>query len=92
MKLTCEQLAGIISAEGGFDKDLVYSVLNAAVRVAGNLLIEGHSVGWWRLGVLKPVVRAPRVVRNPRTKELDRVPEQRGIRFVVSKDLLRKIR
>lgn len=92
MKLTCEQFASVLSVDCGIEKEMVYAILNAASRRITNLLIDGNSIGWKNLGVLKPIVRATKRVRVPSTGKIMEVPEHISITFLPAKELKAKVR
>jgi DNA-binding protein HU-beta len=65
----------------------VKAVLDAAGAVSRELLADGREAEVIGLGVLKPVTRAAREGRNPKTGEALKIPAKKAAKFRASKAL-----
>ncbi|MDR2055636.1 MAG: HU family DNA-binding protein [Desulfovibrio sp.] len=65
----------------------IKAVLAAAGSVARGLLADGRDAVVIGLGVLKPVARAAREGRNPRTGEPVKIPARKAAKFRPGKAL-----
>ncbi len=68
-------------------KSNIEAVLKASANVGINTLADGGDFDLFGLGKIKPVTRAARKGRNPRTGEPIDIPEQQGAKFQPSKAL-----
>jgi DNA-binding protein HU-beta len=68
-------------------KATIKAVLDAAGAVSRELLDNGEDAEVFGLGVLKPVTRAAREGRNPRTGEPVKIPAKKAAKFRAGKAL-----
>lgn len=84
-----ETLIKSVAAESGATQVVVNAVLASLAKVAQESLRSGEKVTIPGVGILTPVVRAPRAVRNPRTGEsLGKTAEKRSVKFKAAKATL----
>ena len=65
-----------ISARTGYTGAAVEDIMNAFLDEIVVDLVDGESIKIFPLGILKPVKRASRLGRNPRTGEKVQIPER----------------
>ena len=81
------ELIAAVAEHSGLTAKAVSDVLAGVAEVAQAALAKGDEVALPHLGKLKPVVRAARNARNPKTGEAVKVPAKTRVKFVVAKDL-----
>jgi nucleoid DNA-binding protein len=82
-----EALIAAVAERAGVSKRMATDVIGAIAEEAQGALAKGEEVTLPHLGKLKPVVRAARDARNPKTGEAVKVPAKTAVKFVVLKDL-----
>lgn len=70
----------------------IKNVLNTALKIITEALVNGERVELRNFGVFKVKTRGPRIGRNPRTGEKVNVPERRVIQFVPGRLLKERVR
>jgi len=88
-----EQLIAKVQERCGLNvtKTTVESIVNAAVQVMGETLALGDKVTLVGFGTLKPVARAAREGRNPKTGETVFIDAKTTVKFKVGKELLEAV-
>jgi len=86
--MTEAELISAVAFATGHPRVTVRSVLKAAGDQVAAELHRGHEAVMPELGKLKPVTRASRVARNPKTGTEVIVPAKTGVKFVPKKSLL----
>jgi DNA-binding protein HU-beta len=81
------ELIAAVAEHQGVSKQTVVDLLGAVAEIAQRSLGNGEEVTLPHLGKLKPVTRAARDARNPRTGETVKVPAKLGVKFTALKDL-----
>lgn len=70
----------------------IKNVLNTALKIITEALVNGERVELRNFGVFKVKTRGPRIGRNPRTGEKVNVPERRVIQFIPGRLLKERVR
>lgn len=84
-----EALIKSVAVESGATQVVVNGVLASLAKVTQKALRDGEKVTIPGVGILTPVVRAPRAVRNPRTGEsLGKTAAKRSVKFKAAKAAL----
>jgi DNA-binding protein HU-beta len=79
------QLVSLISEFSSENKATVERVLGGLSAAVSDGLAEGHEITLPDIGKLKPVKKAARQARNPRTGESVEVPARVAAKFVPAK-------
>ncbi len=89
--MTRKSLAVKVANEVGipeyFARDIIGSVLNGILEG----LVKGERVELRNFGVFSIRQMKQRVVRNPKTKEMVRIPEMKVVRFKPGREMKRKV-
>ena len=89
--MTEAELISAVAFETGYPQVTVRNVLKAAGDQVAAVLHRGDEAVVPILGKLKPVTRAARVARNPKTGAEVPVPAKVGVKFVPKKALLARL-
>lgn len=81
------ELIEAVAADCDESKALVEKVLNSFTNVVGYSLCNGVTVTLHKIGKLKPIERAARTGRNPKTGEEIAIPVSKSVKFSLAKDL-----
>ena len=83
--MTNADLISAVACEIGYPQVTVRQVLNTTASLVAAALARGD------LGKLKPVTRAARVARNPKTGAEVQVPAKTGVKFLATKALRERL-
>jgi nucleoid DNA-binding protein len=86
-KMLAVKIANEIGIPKYFAKDIIGSVLNGIL----DSLVKGERVELRNFGVFSVRQRKQRVIRNPKTKEMVRIPEMKVVRFKPGREMKRKV-
>ena len=75
-----------------FSQANVREILNAVIDTIYTHIAEGDSVDLAGLGRFEVLDRAPRVGRNPQTKEVLVIPARKGLKFRPTKTLKENVK
>lgn len=89
--MTEAELISAVAYETGYSQVTVRDVLKAAGDQMASALHRGDEAVVPTLGKLKPVTRAARVARNPKTGAEVIVPAKTGVKFAPKKALLARL-
>jgi len=81
------ELVGKIAASSGLSKKDSEKALDAAISSITEALVEGKKVQIVGFGIFDVKERAPRIGRNPKTKEAINIPATRVPQFKAGKTL-----
>lgn len=81
------ELIEAVAADCSESKALVEKVLNSFTNVVGYSLCHDITVTLHKIGKLKPIERAARTGRNPKTGEEIVIPASKSVKFSIAKDL-----
>ncbi len=79
--VTKDDLADAIVRDAGIKKDLAKKTIQSAFDYIISAVTAEQTVTISGFGVFKPVTRAAREGRNPRTGETIQIPEKYGVTF-----------
>ena len=79
------ELVTVLAERTGLSKKSAEEVLNTTLEIVTETLADGEKVQLVGFGSFE--VRAPRIGRNPRTKEAVTIPASRAVQFKSSKAL-----
>lgn len=85
--ITHAELVKAISADSQETEATVKRILTSLASISKNELVKGVEVTLHGLGKLKPVERAARKGRNPKTGEEIAIAASRTVKFSSTKDL-----
>ena len=86
--MTEAELLSAVAFETGYPQVTVRNVLKAAGDQVAAVLAHGQEAVIPELGKVKPVTRAARMARNPKTGEEVPVQAKTGVKFLAKKALL----
>ena len=89
--MTEAELISTVAFETGYPQVTVRNVLKAAGDQVAAVLAHGQEAVIPELGKVKPVTRAARVARNPKTGAEVIVPAKTGVKFAPKKALLARL-
>ena len=89
--MTNADLISAVACEIGYPQVTVRQVLNTTARLVAAALARGGDAALPELGKLKPVTRAARVARNPKTGAEVQVPAKTGVKFLATKALRERL-
>lgn len=85
--MTKAEIAQHIASELGFTQQEAKAAVEAFLRTVTQALVDGERVELRGFGTFSSSERAPRVGRNPRTKQQVRIPARRSATFRATKRL-----
>ena len=89
--MTEAELISAVAFETGYPQVTVRNVLKAAGDQVAAVLAHGQEAVIPELGKVKPVTRAARMARNPKTGEEVPVPAKTGVKFTAKKALRERL-
>ena len=89
--MTEAELISTVAFETGYPQVTVRNVLKAAGDQVAAVLAHGQEAVIPELGKVKPVTRAARMARNPKTGEEVPVPAKTGVKFTAKKALRERL-
>lgn len=89
--MTKADLISAVACEIGYPQVTVRQVLNTTASLVAAALARGGEAVLPELGKLKPVTRAARVARNPKTGAEVQVPAKAGVKFLAKKALRERL-
>ncbi len=89
-KLTKSHLSHQISKETGFSKNLSKKLIEDLIEISIKGIIKG-SLNLKNFGHFKVLHKSERIGRNPKTKEIFEISSRKSVKFIVSKNLQKKI-
>ena len=81
------ELVTVLAERTGLSKKSAEEVLNTTLDIITETLVEGEKVQLVGFGSFEVRERAPRIGRNPRTKEAVSIPASRAVQFKSGKVL-----
>lgn len=84
-----KDIAKIVASNTSYTQDDVLTIIDKALEVVSEAMVNGDKIQFNGFGSFKPVTRAARVARNPQTGETINVPSKKSYKFEVS-DVLKK--
>lgn len=81
------ELVTVLAERTGLSKKSAEEVLNTTLEIVTETLADGEKVQLVGFGSFEVRERAPRIGRNPRTKEAVTIPASRAVQFKSSKAL-----
>lgn len=89
--MTEAELIAAVAARSDHTQVAVRTLLRVLVGEVEEVLRGGEGVALPGLGKLKPVTKAARQGRNPKTGERIDIPSRSGVKFVPAKALVRAL-
>ena len=81
------ELVTVLAERTGLSKKSAEEVLNTTLNIITETLVDGEKVQLVGFGSFEVRERAPRIGRNPRTKEAVNIPASRAVQFKSGKVL-----
>lgn len=81
------ELVNALAGRTGLSKKSAEEVLTATLDIITETLVQGEKVQLVGFGAFEVRARAPRIGRNPRTKEEVTIPASRAVQFKSGKVL-----
>lgn len=81
------ELVTLLAERTGLSKKSAEEMLNTTLDIITETLVEGEKVQLVGFGSFEVRERAPRIGRNPRTKEAVNIPASRAVQFKSGKAL-----
>jgi DNA-binding protein HU-beta len=82
--LTKVSLAAALADEMKLTQDVAYEMVMTLCEIIAKTVAQGGSVSISNFMSWERVVRAPRLVRNPRTEKMVHVPERKAVKVNIS--------
>jgi len=90
--MTKAELIGIMAEEAGITKACAAKTLQVFMDTVARELKKNGKLGLVGFGTFSSVKRKARIGRNPRTKDVIKIPPKKVVRFKASKTLLEKVK
>lgn len=89
--MTKKSLAVKVANEIGIPQYLARDIISSVLNGIMDSLVKGEKVELRNFGVFSARQMKQRVIRNPKTKEMVRIPEMKVVRFKPGREMKRKV-
>ena len=89
--MTKKSLAVKVANEIGSPQYLARDIIGSVLSGIMDSLVKGEKVELRNFGVFSARQMNQRVIRNPKTKEMVRIPEMKVVRFKPGREMKRKV-